>query len=138
MKRIFIFAAIFMLAALTAACSSNADTDQTAPQQPPAAQPTLGAQATLPAPVGNCQSRLWGKVENSATKQSPPNVTIEVASANFKGKTVTDNNGLYGFFGLCAGEYTVSITPPNAKTSQPGPKVSLDGAKQVKFDLSYK
>ncbi len=139
MRKSFLILITLLLAAGIVGCSSDQPApDQPDPQAPPATQPTLASKGTLPAPVGNCQSRLWGKVENSTNKQSPPNVSVEVASVNFKGKTLTDNNGLYGFFGLCAGEYTVSITPPNAKASQPGPKVSLDGAKQVKFDLSYK
>ena len=140
MRKLFGLVVLLLLAVLIAGCSdSSAVTpDQPPPDQPPAVQPTAAAAGTLPAPVGNCQSRLTGKVVNTSNNQSPPNVSIEIASGNTKAKTVTDNNGLYGFFGLCAGEYTVSITPPNAKAAQPGPKVSLDGAKQVKFDLSYK
>ncbi|MBI3913856.1 MAG: carboxypeptidase regulatory-like domain-containing protein [Chloroflexi bacterium] len=137
MQKLFMPVVLLLLVALIAGCSDSPP-DQPQPDQPPAAQPTAAVAGTLPAPVGNCQSRLTGKVVNTGNNQSPPNVTIEIASGNTKAKTVTDNNGLYGFFGLCAGEYTVSITPPNAKASQPGPKVSLDGAKQVKFDLSYK
>ncbi len=133
MQRYVLLALLLVLALVTGACSSDSQ------EQPPEpAQPTVAPGLTLPAPTGNCQSRLWGKVVNTANNQSPPNVTVEVASGNFKGKTITDNNGLYGFFGLCAGDYTVSITPPNAKASQPGPKVTLDGAKQVKVDLSYR
>ncbi len=140
MKRISLIVLLLIIALLVVACSS---TDSASPEppssQPPGQQPTLSTQTTPPAPAGNCQSRLDGKVVNTATNQSPANVTVEISSASFKAKTFTDNNGLYGFFGLCAGEYTIAITPPNSKTAQSGPKVTLDGTnKRVKFDLSYK
>jgi ABC-type oligopeptide transport system substrate-binding subunit len=138
MKKISLIVLLLIVASLVVACSSSESPGEQ-PQQPPAQQPTLPTQTTPPAPAGNCQSRLDGKVVNTATNQSPANVTVEIASASFKAKTFTDNNGLYGFFGLCAGEYTISITPPNSKTAQSGPKVTLDGTnKRVKFDLSYK
>ncbi len=105
------------------------------PEEQTPGEPTV--QPTLPAPVGACQAKLTGKVTNTTTGQSPANVVVEITSAGKTIKTITDPNGLYGFAGLCAGDYAVNVTPPNGK-AQPGPQVPLDGAKAVKQDLTFK
>ncbi len=108
------------------------------PAATPPANPPAAGQATLPAPAGGCQSRLWGKVTNTANGQSPANVSIEVVSGGQSFKTVTDANGLYGFAGLCAGDYTLSLTPPGGKVIPNPNPIKLDGTQPVKVDLNYK
>ena len=138
MKRILLALFLFTLATLVAACDLL-------PSEQPAQQPQGGAaSATTPSqpnpasvPLSACRSRLWGKVTNATTGQAPANVIVEIAGAALNGKTTTDANGLYGFDGLCAGDYTLTLTPPNGKP-QPGPKTTIDGTKQVKVDLSFK
>ena len=80
---------------------------------------------------------LWGKV-TSDKGQSGPNIAVDITNGSFKAKTVTDANGLYGFAGLCAGEYTFNVTPPNGKAQPAGNKTPLEGGKQIKVDLVYK
>ncbi len=128
MKWISLALALLTLAGLTA-CDLFASE---APQAP------VAPASTLPRPVGNCQSRLGGSVTNTATKQSPADVTVELASGSKTIKTRTDANGLYGFAGLCAGRYTVSITPPGGKVISNVAQVSLDGSGAAKHDLTFK
>ncbi len=108
------------------------------PSGNPPANPPAAGQATLPAPASGCQSRLWGKVTNTANGQSPANVSIEVVSGGRSFKTITDSNGLYGFAGLCSGEYALSLTPPGGKPIQNPNTIKLDGTQPVKVDLNYK
>ncbi|MBI4790157.1 MAG: carboxypeptidase regulatory-like domain-containing protein [Chloroflexi bacterium] len=135
MKRLLFVVVLLLVALLSVACDAFSPAPP-ADQSPPPAGPT--GQSSLPVPVGNCQSRLWGKVTNAATGQSPANVAIEVVSGGKTFKTVTDPNGLYGFAGLCAGEYAMTLTPPGGKGIPNPNKVTLDGAQPIKVDLTYK
>jgi len=138
MKRVLFALSLFVLAALLTACELFPSEQPPEEFQPAAAStPTPSQPNTPPVPTGACRARLWGKVTNATTGQAAANVTVEIAGGTLKGKTITDANGLYGFDGLCAGEYTLTITPPNGKP-QPGPKATTDGTKQVKVDLSFK
>ncbi len=152
MKRSAVFLVGVLLVALLATACDLIPGFGNSSEQPPAsnppsanppaptsaANPPAAGQATLPVPAGGCQSRLWGKVTNTANGQSPANVSIEVASSGKSYKTVTDPNGLYGFAGLCAGDYALSLTPPGGKPiANPNP-VKLDGTQPVKVDLNYK
>ncbi len=139
MKRILIIVLLLILAVLSVACdafSSAQPTDQ--PPLPQLATPGTGGQtAAPPPPAGSCQARLWGKIVN-ASGQARPNSQVDIVSRNFKAKTVADANGLYGFAGLCAGDYSITVTPQGGQ-AQPMPnKVTLDGSKQVKVDLQTK
>ncbi len=138
MKRILLALFLLTLTTLVVACDLL-PAEQPSEQPQPAAVPTAiqSQPNTPPVPTGACRSRLWGKVTNATTGQAPANVVVEIAGGALKGKTTTDANGLYGFDGLCAGDFTLTITPPNGKP-QPGPKTTIDGTKQVKVDLSFK
>lgn len=138
MKRILLALFLLTLAILVVACDLL-PADQPA-QPPPGDAPSATTPSqpnTPPVPTGACRARLWGKVTNATTGQAPANVIVEIAGGALNGKTTTDANGLYGFDGLCAGDYALTITPPNGKP-QPGPKTTIDGTKQVKVDLSFK
>lgn len=138
MKRAVLVIVLLVLALLSVACDVFSSLAGEPP--PPVEEPTAPAPSAatpLPLPVGACQSKLSGKVVNSANNQPTANVTIEIVSGAKTIKTTSDPNGLYGFAGLCAGEYTISVTPPGGK-AQPGPKITLDGSKAVRADLSFK
>ncbi len=139
MRRISLTLLLLALAVVAAGCdifSSEQPTDQSQPPAQPAA-PVTGGQSTVLPPAGACQSRLWGKLV-FASGQPKPNTQVDIVSSTFRAKTTADANGLYGFAGLCAGEYSISVTPPGGQP-QPAPnKVALDGSKQVKVDLQVK
>lgn len=133
MNRILIGLVLLALAAFATACSLFSSE---VGQKPPAvSRPT--PQVTLPLPVGGCQSRLGGRVTNVKTRQSPAEVVVEVASSGKTLRTKTDPNGLYGFAGLCAGQYALSVTPPGGKAITNVGQVNLDGAGPAKLDVSF-
>jgi len=114
-------------------------TDQGAPPAPQAENTPVPSQATLPVPVGACQSRLVGKITNSATGQATANVIVNIEGGPSTAQTKTDTNGLYGFAGLCAGKYTLTITPPGGKPAANPNPVTLDGSNAMtKVDLAFK
>ncbi len=129
---------LLLIAVLATGCDlfSSQPSDQAPPDSPQSSKVSPG-QATLPLPASTCQSRLGGKVTSSTDKRPPPNVLIEIAASNKKLQVKTDNNGLYGFAGLCAGQYSVSITPPGGARKADVSKVSIDGSNPAKLDLKY-
>lgn len=133
----FLCVVLLLAATLSAACDAFSSASPASQSQTPAKTQAVG-QTPLPVPVGDCQSRLWGKITNATNGQSPPNVAVEVVNGGKTFKTVTDPNGLYGFAGLCAGEYSMSLTPPGGKPISNPNKVTLDGSQPVKVDLTYK
>lgn len=136
MNRTVIAVALCILALLSVACDASASPLSPPDQSQPNPPPTV-ARSPAPPPLGRCQSRLYGSIINATTRQAPPKVTIEIASGNFKGKTVTDANGLYGFAGLCAGKYVLTVTPPGGKTMTTSDPITLDGSQPTKLDLSF-
>ncbi len=94
-------------------------------------------QATLALPAGTCQSSLGGTLTSKTGKQPPANVLVEIASSNKKLQTKTDKNGMYGFAGLCAGQYALSITPPGGARKADVSRISIDGSNPAKLDLSF-
>ena len=146
MKRLLLIVILLVLATTLVACDLFASSQPTEPPQPPPQQPQptqpsapsapTGQSQPIP-PTGACQSRLWCKVANTAG-QPAPNAAVEIAGASFKGKAVADASGTYGFAGLCAGEYSVTVTPPNGKPQPVADKARLDGTQMLKMDLSFK
>jgi hypothetical protein len=132
---LLVVAAVVGLAVFLSSQSSN----QGLPQPTLAEGTPATSKTALPVPVGACQTRLQGKITNSTTGQATANVIVSIQSGSSKAETRTDNNGLYGFAGLCAGKYTVTITPPGGKAiADPNP-VTLDGSNTtVKVDVPYK
>ena len=63
---------------------------------------------------------------------------IDIKSGAFTAKTQSDDNGLYGFAGLCAGGYGFTVTlsgqPPKALALTS----TVDGANTVRTDLAVK
>ncbi len=133
---------------LIAVTSTGCSLFSSQPSEPPAdvpasepvyqpAQPAVPVSATLPRPLAKCQSSLGGKITDNATQKSPANISVEIASGTKKFQTKTDANGLYGFAGLCAGQYEVSITPPGRGALANVSRVTLDGANPGRLDLTY-
>ena len=75
---------------------------------------------------------------NTATNLPPTNAAIEIVREGKSYKTITDPGGLYGFAGLCAGEYAMTLTPAGAGAIKNPNRVKLDGAASVKVDLPYR
>jgi hypothetical protein len=51
---------------------------------------------------------------------------------------MSDANGLYGFAGLCAGKYTITVVPPSSATAGESQIVTVDGSNMVKLDLTFR
>jgi hypothetical protein len=102
---------------------------------PTAAAPTAPTPAIQP-PSGGCQSRIWGGV--SAGGAGEPNVAVEIKGEGWSAKTFSDANGLYGFAGLCAGKYTITVVPPSGATAGESQTVTVDGSNTVKLDLVFR
>jgi hypothetical protein len=135
MKQLLI-GTLLLIAALVTACDllSSQQGDQPSADSPSSSEASPGTAPLLPS---TCQSRLGGKVSNSASVRPPENVAVEIASSGKTLRAKTDKNGLYGFAGLCAGQYAVSITPPGGARKPDVSKVSIDGASPAKLDLKY-
>jgi hypothetical protein len=74
----------------------------------------------------------------SAGGAGEPNVTVEIKGEGWSAKTPSDANGLYGFAGLCAGKYTLTVVPPSGATAGESQTVTVDGSNAVKLDLGFR
>ncbi len=131
---------------LVTGCASTIE-PTSAPVQPnaaatnPAVAPAAAASPTVRLqPTGNCQSRITGHVLD-ANGTIIKGATIELRGNAIKGtppKAVTDDNGLYGFAGLCAGTYSFTVTVPGKRAVALAQNASVDGANSIKADLTIK
>jgi len=127
---------ILLFASLAAAgCGSTPAPSAPLPAAPTVAAPTAPTPAVQP-PAGGCQSRIWGSV--SAGGAGEANVTVEIKGEGWSAKTPSDANGLYGFAGLCAGKYTLTVMPPSGATAGESQTVTVDGSNAVKLDLVFR
>lgn len=100
-----------------------------APQaQDTAANPQPGA-------PNSCQSKLLGRLAG-ANGAIIKGAVIQVTSGKFNAKTLSDDNGLYGFAGLCGGTYTYTVTVPGKSPKALATTSTLDGANTVRTDLT--
>ncbi len=137
MKSVLI-GALLLVAMLSTGCDLfSSQSREEKVQEPTSARPTGAAKATLALPASTCASRLGGRITNKASVKLPENVVVEIAGNGKKYEAKTDQNGLYGFAGLCAGEYAVSFTPPGGSRQADVSRVKLDGANASKLDLTY-
>lgn len=126
-----------------AACASTVEPGQPVITQAPDQQiaPQAAASPTIPSgPVGNCQSKILGRVLD-ANNNFVKGAAVELRGAAVKGtppRTMTDDNGLYGFAGLCGGAYAFTVTPPGKKAQALATNVAVDGGNAIKIDLSVK
>ncbi len=111
------------------------------PANPPAqgvnqqSAPT-SAPGALPSP-SNCQSKVMGRVVD-AKGNMVKGATVDTKSGKFTARTVTDDNGLYGFAGLCGGTFTFTVTPKGQKAQAIAGTLALDGQNIAKKDLALK
>ncbi len=143
MKRLLLLAIAALL--LVAGCATPIDQTaipvnpnvQTAPTTAPAA-PAGQAVSAQPSPSG-CQSKITGVV-TGPNGQLLKNAQVELNGGALKSpsRTVTDDNGLYGFAGLCGGAYTLTVIV----SGQPAKKIpltaSVDGVNSTRADLPVK
>lgn len=96
------------------------------------------AQATAaPASQGQCQSKLLGKVVDAAGALAKGAV-VQIKSGAFNAKTLSDDSGLYGFAGLCAGGYGFTVTLSGKAPKALATTATLDGANTSRTDLTVK
>jgi hypothetical protein len=135
MKRAFYF--IVILVALMVGCAIQ--TEPTAipvnPTVPP--QPQIQTNATLPPPTNKCQSKLSGTVTDAGGKPIK-GALVTIKSGSFTAPAPTDDNGRYGFAGLCAGRYTFGVQLPGQQPKAQSTAANLDGANSEKVDLNIK
>ncbi len=94
----------------------------------------------LPPPAAatnKCQSKLTGRIYD-AKGVLVKGATIEIKNGNFTAKTLSDDNGLYGFAGLCAGTYSFSVQLPGQAAKALTTKTTANGGDSIKADLSLK
>lgn len=111
------------------------------PTAVPVVNPTTApVQATntpgLP-PPSKCQSKLLGRVLD-ANATPAKGAVIEIKGGTFSGKTLSDDNGLYGFAGLCAGTYSFSVTLTGQQPKPVAATATVDGTNTVRADLNVK
>jgi cytoskeletal protein RodZ len=84
-------------------------------------------------PDPDCQSLVEGYVID-AEGQHTPGATVIIDGADWTNRLMTDDNGHYGFGGLCAGPATLRATLPNGQVTQAF-AVTLQGKDTVHLDL---
>ncbi len=94
--------------------------------------------AGTPAPSG-CQSRISGRVtDGSGALIKGAAVTLSGGALRTPSQTVTDDNGLYGFAGLCGGSYSFAVTLPGQAAKKLSTTATVDGTGPAKADLVVK
>lgn len=96
---------------------------------PPAAGTTPQAQGQQ-----RCASRLIGHVYNNQN-QAVTGATVDIQAPQFHYNTVSDSNGLYGFYGLCGGTYQFNVTLPGQSPKQVPLTAGMDGSNSESLDL---
>jgi hypothetical protein len=142
-RRVFIVFAMLIGAMACAACAGSSNPITPAPVGgggtiPAGSASPLATQAggqNLP-PVSGCQARLWGKILD-AKGQPIVKVTVLIHGSK-EAKTFTDPSGFYGFAGLCAGDYTLSVLQPDGSSQDFPDNIKLGGSQDLKRDLTLK
>jgi len=102
-------------------------------------QPTVPPKKTRPPkppqPQPDCQSAVSGSVRNRAGVQVA-GATVTIVGADWSNAMLTDDNGQYGFAGLCAGQATLQATLPDGQTSSVA-TIDIDGKNNVQLDLGF-
>ena len=143
MKRIVILVGVCLV--LLGGCASvdTSSAPTAAPINPLNATPT-GVPALAPPAAGTtpqaqgqqqqCASRLIGHVYNNQN-QAVTGATVDIQAAQYHYSAVSDSNGSYGFYGLCAGTYQFNVTLPG-QAAKPVPLTAgMDGSNSETLDL---
>jgi protocatechuate 3,4-dioxygenase beta subunit len=146
MKRLGLIFLIFVIVAAGCAPASPTPVPPTAPpvESPTeASSPTAAPQATATnPPVSRCASQLTGRVQDASGKNLTGAIILvqgtKADGNKFEGQTVSDDNGLYGFAGLCAGTYGFTVTPKGGAAQKLSDQVKVDGSNRARQDLKLK
>jgi protocatechuate 3,4-dioxygenase beta subunit len=138
MKKFFLLCLALTLLASGCATTVEPTAIPVNPTAAPVAPQSQQATSTAPLPpTGQCQSKLLGRVVD-ANGQPAKGAIIDIKSGNFTGKTLSDDNGLYGFAGLCAGNYSFTVTLSGQPAKPVAGTAALDGANSNRMDLTVK
>ena len=135
MNRILPFILILLLLATGCVTTIEPTTSPSGPN-PTAIQVQNVNTAAAPA-QGKCQSKLLGRVMD-ANGALAKGAVVNIKSGSFTAKTVSDDNGLYGFAGLCAGGYGFTVTLKGQAPKTVSATATIDGANTVRTDLAVK
>jgi len=89
--------------------------------------------STDPKPNPSCQSVVEGNVLDAAGQRAT-GATVHIQGAGWSNAMMSDDNGHYGFGGLCAGTVTLQAYLLNGQTSQTA-QANLNGKDSVRLDL---
>jgi hypothetical protein len=122
-------------ATVAAGASSPAATVSGGQSLPAASSPaaTQASGQSLP-PASSCQARLWGKIADANGKAVIKETVLLHGSK--EAKTFTDPSGFYGFAGLCAGDYSLSVSLQDGSSREFPDKMSLEGSQDLRKDLT--
>ncbi len=132
--------AYLLLVILILAVGCTATVEPTAEPVNPNVKVSPPSQATPtppPASTSNCQSKLTGRVYD-AKGALAKGAVIEIKSGSFTGKTLSDDNGLYGFAGLCAGTYNFTVQLAGQAAKPLSSTATVNGGDSAKVDLTVK
>ncbi len=88
-------------------------------------------------PASKCQSHLIGRVVD-AENQVVKDVVVDIASTSVTARATSDENGRYGFAGLCAATFRVTVTAPGQPPRALPDGVAVDGANTIQYDIALK
>jgi cytoskeletal protein RodZ len=119
----------------TVAPAATATRTPTSSLPPPAtATKTPSPEKTSgPKPDPNCESMVGGAVID-ADGEGARGATVTMKGDGWSNSMLTDDNGHYGFGGLCAGTVTLQAVLPGGQTT-PAIAASLTGKNNVQLDL---
>lgn len=107
---------------------------QTPGVPPLQAQPNAAGTSPTQRP---CHSKLMGKLLD-ARGQPLPHATIDLKLGQQTFGTLSDENGNYGFVGLCGGNYQIIVTIGGQRARLRNSNATLDGISGLKFDLQLR
>jgi hypothetical protein len=120
----------------TAGVPTSTFTPQPGPSATPLPSKTPGQEAAgQPEPSPLCQSTVEGYVL-SASGQRVTGATVTIEGPGWSSGIMTDDNGRYGFAGLCAGTATVRAFLAGGQGG-PVAAVTLSGNNSLRLDLSF-
>jgi hypothetical protein len=134
-----ILAPILLLLLLATGCVTTIEPTAALPS--PNSNPTAIQVQTANTPQapaqGKCQSKMLGRVVD-ANGALVKGAVIDIKSGSLTAKTLSDDNGLYGFAGLCAGGYSFTVTLSGKSPKTLAATATVDGANTVRTDLAVK
>lgn len=129
---------VLILLLLATGCASTIEPTAIPVNSSPVVAPqTLATSTAQLPPPSKCQSKLLGRVLD-ATGALAKGAVIEIKKGSFNAKTLSDDNGLYGFAGLCQGTYAFAVTLSGKPAKPLAAQATVDGANTANADLTVK